>query len=172
MKFSFGKKKASEPPVTKKEESPAPAAAAKKSRSNKRIILAGLLFIFGSFVCIAGIFYVLVNAQRQRLSEIEGLRERVTVLNQERTILEEKTAELQDQAGRSLEVSRIVDQAKKIYGKKEQNKKEGYLWIDRDTNSFLVTLGALNGIAAGDRIRVYDEDQKLFGYLGSRPPWM
>lgn len=142
----------------------------KKPQSNKRTILIGLGCILGSFVCVAGIFYVLINTQRSRMSEVEVLQERLMLLNEEKVILEEKAEELQSQAGRSLEVNRIIDQAKKIYGDQEQAKKEGYLWIDRNTDTFLVTLGALNGIAAGDRIRVYNEEEEPFGYLRVETP--
>ena len=39
--------------------------------------------------------------------------------------------------------------------------KEGYLWIDRKSDKYIITLGALNGLNAGSRVSIYDQTKKI-----------
>ena len=43
----------------------------------------------------------------------------------------------------------------------EKQKKEGHLWIDRNSKTFIVTLGALNGIEVGTRLALYDGAERI-----------
>ena len=61
----------------------------------------------------------------------------------------------------SIDINKLVEHAKAVYGPEELNRKEGYLWIDRKANKFVVTLGALQGLSNGKTISIYDGDKKI-----------
>jgi hypothetical protein len=44
-----------------------------------------------------------------------------------------------------------------INEEEEGRRNEGFLWVDRNSAKYVVTLGALNGISSGGYLAVYDE---------------
>jgi len=125
----------------------------------------GLSFILGAFVCILIVFYFLVNAHRQRLAEIDSLEEKVLVLDMEKNAIQHRVDELKDQAGRAIDLNRVVEESRDRYGDEEKDRKEGQLWIDHDAATSLVTLGVLNGLSAGKKLAVYDDANQIIGYV-------
>jgi len=55
----------------------------------------------------------------------------------------------------------LVDEAKGVYSSSEKEKKEGYLWVDNTSSNYVVTLGVVNGIFAGDDLTVYDGNKEI-----------
>jgi hypothetical protein len=133
----------------------------KTKSANKTQLFLGLLLILVAFLCVVAVFYFLMNAQTEKLGEISTLKEQISVLNIENGLSRQKASELEQKVGRSLNMQRILEEADKIYDPAEKKRKEGYLWIDRETNTFLVTLGALNGLNVGSRLTVYDKTEKM-----------
>ena len=86
--------------------------------------------------------------------------EKVTVSQQK---IEQRVAEIKkaQQDDGSVNLSALMKEAEAVYGPQEKNRKEGVLWVDRATSSFVVTLGALNGILPGKQLSVYQGNQKL-----------
>ena len=123
----------------------------------------GLTLIIGAFVCVLVVFYFLVNAHRQRLAEIETLEEKFLALDTEKNAMQRKVADLQDEVGRSIDMNKLLDTAGDRYSAEEKDRKEGYLWIDRQTSTVIVTLGALHGLSAGKKLAVYDQNKKPIG---------
>ena len=60
-----------------------------------------------------------------------------------------------------MNLNKLVDEAKAVYGEGEQNRKEGFLWIDRKESKWVVTLGALNGVKPGSVLSIYNGNQKV-----------
>ena len=69
-----------------------------------------------------------------------------------------KTATPQEKA---VSLKSLVKEAEKVYGQEENLNKEGFLWIDRKSSLYVVTLGALQGLLPGKHLGVYDGDQRI-----------
>ena len=54
-----------------------------------------------------------------------------------------------------------MKKAQSIYSDTEKSRTEGFLWFDRATRSFIITLGALHGLHAGSQLSIYDGDKKI-----------
>ena len=55
----------------------------------------------------------------------------------------------------------FLKHAESVYGPDELKRKEGVLWIDRKNSSFLVTLGAVNGLQQGSLLEIYEDGSKV-----------
>src|SRR5262245_13979066 len=108
---------------------------------NKSTLLAGLILILGAFGCILIVFYFLINAQRQRMEEMETLEDKLVALDLDKNSIQSRVDQLQDEVGRSIDLNKLVDTAADRYGEEERDRKEGYLWIDRANSISIVTLG-------------------------------
>lgn len=51
--------------------------------------------------------------------------------------------------------------AGKINEEEERQRDEGFLWVDRNSAKYVVTLGAFNGILSGGYLAVYDDDRMV-----------
>ena len=60
-----------------------------------------------------------------------------------------------------LDMAKLVQVSKAVYGEGEQSRKEGFMWIDRKEAKCVVTLGALNGVNPGSVLSIYDGNQKV-----------
>jgi cell division protein FtsB len=132
---------------------------------NKLNIFIGLILIAAAFVCILIVFYSLVNAHRQRLTEIDSLEDKLTELDAEKNTIQQRMATLKDEVGRSIALNKLVEESETRYSDEEKSRKEGYLWIDHDAGTAIVTLGALHGLSAGTKLAVLDDANKIIGYV-------
>lgn len=114
-----------------------------------------------AFICVIAIFYFQVNAQRNDSAKIENLESQISDFK----IINEQTSEeiksLQNAPPKPITLEDILKESNKIYGKDERTRKEGFLWIDQKASTFIVTLGALNGLKPGSRLVVYDDGKKV-----------
>lgn len=56
---------------------------------------------------------------------------------------------------KSISVKALVKESEAVYDDKEKSRKEGLLWVDRKTQRFMVTLGAVHGLKNGSLLSVY-----------------
>src|SRR3989338_6320454 len=129
--------------------------------NNKKRLLFGLVMIIAAFVCVLGLFYFLVDFQKININKIESLEVSVNKLQFEREKVEEELESVKNAGPRPIDVQDIVNEAQKIYGPEEIKQTQGYLWIDRESAIYLVTLGALNGLKPGSRLVIYAGNEKV-----------
>jgi len=130
------------------------------TENNKKIFILGLELIVAAFIGLSIVFYYLGYLDIKSKVEIGDLSSQVTSLELER----KKTVnELMDVKGKlnTIELDAILDKAEKIYTPKERESKEGLLWVDTESSIYVITLGALNGIKPGDKLKVYDGDKNV-----------
>lgn len=132
-----------------------------KKASNKTILFLGLLFIFSAFMCVAAVSYQMIQDRRYKDEEVEDIRRNLVEVKAERTEAQRKARELAARAGQGIEFDRLMSAAHQRHGEEERSRREGDLWIDREGKEWMVTLGALNGLAKGSRLRVMDGDQQI-----------
>ena len=61
----------------------------------------------------------------------------------------------------SIKLENLLLKSQSTYAADEKNRTEGFLWRDRRTNTFVVTLGALNGLRPGSELSIYDGNEKI-----------
>lgn len=128
---------------------------------NKKNIFIGIVLIIGAFVCMLGVFYVTFDDQRAKEEEVKTLKEQLVLLNTEKEIGVNNP---------SLNLAKLIQEAKNIYGEEESARNEGFLWIDREGKTLVVTLGALNGLNVGSRLAIYDDKNKMVGFVRVETP--
>lgn len=123
---------------------------------NKKELFSGIVFLSAAFVFIFVIFYLVVKTHQRQLEAYDSLQEKMEAINIERVAVEEMAAELKAKVGTSVSLDNLMAQAQKTYGPEEKNRREGVLWIDRAAKSCYITLGAVQGLAAGDKLKVFE----------------
>ncbi|PIR34539.1 MAG: hypothetical protein COV36_00620, partial [Alphaproteobacteria bacterium CG11_big_fil_rev_8_21_14_0_20_44_7] len=133
---------------------------AKSADHNKRQIFIGIFLMIAAFTGVVAIFYLMIDDQQKKLTEIAELKEESGVLTAEREVALRKAKELEEKVGTSFELKKLIKAAKQEYGYQERARKEGDLWIDRSDGTFVITLGAVHGLLPGDQLSVYDDDKQ------------
>jgi hypothetical protein len=163
MKFPFGKKVETAP-------APAPKIAAKpavtapktsETLDGRKRIITGLIFIASSFLGAIFLFYLTVNAQSAKDSELRDMKQDLVLARTEKDLVSTKAQQLEMEVGRVIDLDKVVSASQKIHGADEATRKQGSMWINRKTQICMVTLGALNGVSKGSRLEVYDGEDKL-----------
>lgn len=129
--------------------------------NNKLKLIVGLLLVIVAFGCLAVLFYFMAGTDRQSQARVAELQIRLTDLIAEKAAPRMTPSEVRKAAGTPILVEDLVKKAEEIYGEEEKKQKEGFLWIDKEANSYMITLGALNGLGEGSRLSVYDGDKKI-----------
>jgi hypothetical protein len=132
-----------------------------KKVSNKTILFIGLLFIFSAFMCIAAVFYQVVHDHQQRVNEIEEIRKDLADSKARNLAAQQKVQDIAARAGQGIDFDHLISIAEKKYGLGERYRKEGDLWIDKQGGEWMVTLGVLNGINRGSRLKVMKDKQQV-----------
>lgn len=147
----------------------------------KKMVLGGFLLLLAVFCALTAIYYLEVEpAAREPLSgtsELEGNKGEIlsaedigevrdaTDMNRELapSLLASAPVVVAEMEPRESGVTldSLVEHAENIYDEAEKNRVEGFLWVDRNSSRYVVTLGALNGIFPGAYLTVYDEDRKV-----------
>ncbi len=124
---------------------------------NKNNIIIGLILVVVAFICAAAAFYFMNEQANSDAKRLAGLQVQLTnLIAQKGTPFLSK--EDQDLVKREpVEVADILRRTEKVYGKKEQARKDGILWIDRETAACMITLGAANGLTPGSHLSIYQE---------------
>jgi len=128
---------------------------------NKIKLIMGLVFVVAAFVCIGVLFYMMGEVNLEHQKKIASLEVQLSNLIAERASSRMSGADAVRAAGSPLTLQDLLDKANSIYTQEEKNQREGFLWIDREAKTFLITLGALNGLAPGSRLDVYEGDQVI-----------
>jgi len=129
--------------------------------SGKKILMIGVFCVVGAFLCVVGVFYFMFAAQQEKTFEVQSLEERLLAADTERDIAQQEAAELRQKVGQSIYLEKLLQESARYYGPDEESKREGFLWIDRESDMLLVTLGALNGLDRGHVLRVLDGDDPV-----------
>ena len=122
------------------------------SEKNSVKIFMGAGFIAVALLCGATAFYFLKVKPEMERRKMEAAMAQKPASAPE-------PAKAQTPPGLNMEI--LLAESEKIYGAGERNRREGILWVDRQTPRFVVTLGALNGVAAGSTLGVYDGDRQV-----------
>jgi hypothetical protein len=135
------------------------------SMNNKIKVTMGLIFIIVAFGCLmAAIFFI--NLEHQ-VSSKEMSTLQVEMVN----LLTERSQQVFSQTEQEivkrpvLTVEDFLARSEMIYGPEELKRKNGILWIDRQEDSLLITLGAVNGLQKGSYLNVYQERRQPDGFL-------
>lgn len=122
---------------------------------NKTKLLLGVFFIGAAFLCIIATLYFL--SQPDQADKIK------------RALLNDPSAKLSGRpnpaisnaAAEPMKLEALLKKAENVYEPAEKNRKEGSLWLDRRSNNFIVTLGALHGLRQGSQLSIYDGSKKM-----------
>lgn len=120
-------------------------------------IFIGLGFIISAFVCILVVFYFVGQTNNISQEKISRLESQLT----DSIINEDKGQGVEINPVGEIKLRKIVETARDVYGANEINRRQGILWIDRGNSLPVITLGALNGLEAGQQLSVFDDTQKV-----------
>jgi len=148
-------------------------------RNIRKILFGVFLMVFAGFAVLTAFYQSNVKPDIQTKEKVKAIRieanskkvQRRAEAIQKQMSKGKTVATLQQQelsespqitrADKSINLERLVKAAQEIYGQAEQQKRQGYLWIDRKNSKYVVTLGAVNGVLAGSRLSVFDGQNKL-----------
>ena len=128
---------------------------------NKTVLLAGLTLIIASFLCAAGILYVIGQKNQADAQKIASLQVQLAniMLEKGQKNLKRPDSVLTEREPVNLED--FLAKAESIYGPQELQRRDGILWIDRKTSQCMINLGVANGLTEGSRLQIYDGDKNL-----------
>ncbi len=129
--------------------------------NTQKTLFTGIVFIVTAFMCLLGVFYMIVQQKRDKEMRMVELQEEMAILDTEKNLVLNKMDTLEKTAGREIELKSVLERVDEEEFTQEQSRREGDLWIDRQSGSWVITLGALNGIKAGDMVGVYDGDKRM-----------
>lgn len=121
----------------------------------KQKFFLGVFFLTIAFMGVVVIIYFIINDFRQQADRLDGLKEQLVAADAEKNVIEQKSNELAQAVGKSIRVDHVVSESKKIYQGAVKETNEGYLWVDRSAEVWVVTLGVLNGVRPNSRFTVY-----------------
>ena len=130
-------------------------------RANRIQFQLGIFFVLIAFLGFVVVVILIFGKLVLRDEELALLQARVMLAEETREDAEKTTAALREALGRDVSVSRVIRAADQIYDDKAKSARDGYLWIDRSSQTWVVTLGALNGLSPGSRLAVFDGAEKI-----------
>lgn len=140
------------------------------AKKSLKKIFFGLTLIVCAITFGVAAFYVvevkpeIANRQFAKLKKLTFQRakieQRVKVIKKQE-IIEKQEAIIVKENEENVNLASLVKEAEKVYGQVEKRRKEGFLWIDRNTSRYVITLGAVNGLIPGNHLTVYEGDQKI-----------
>ncbi len=128
---------------------------------NKVKLFVGFILVIGAFGVVTLLIYMMGRVNMENQKKIASLEFEVTNLIGERESAHKSPAESPRAMGAPVTLKDLVDKAGGLYTEEEKKQKEGFLWIDREAKTATITLGALNGLAPGSVLNVYDGDKKI-----------
>lgn len=132
-----------------------------KTANHKKLLFLGFALIIVAFVCILILFYQIVNIRREETQKVHDVTVMAEKISQEKEAAQQELRRLAGKVGREIEVDRLVSAAQQEYGRNERQRTAGDLWIDHENDTWVVTLGALNGVQKGTRLRVLSDGQEV-----------
>ena len=128
-------------------------------KSFKKLIFGFVLIVAAGFIFLIGFYQLQVKPELASRSKINSEKLNATKQKIDQRAAELKQAQMQDEG--SVNLSALIKEAEAVYGPQEKVRKEGVLWVDRESANFVVTLGALNGILPGSKLNVYQGTEKV-----------
>ncbi len=125
---------------------------------NKSKLIVGLGCIISAFCCIVAVFYFMGKTHMASQEKIAALEAKIAELTTGAAPSGTSSAKT---GSVPMKLDDLLTEAQKIHGVTEKDRTEGLLWIDRKSDSYIVTLGALNGLQKGSQLSVYDGTQKM-----------
>ena len=126
---------------------------------NKNKFLIGIALTISAFAC-AGIAFYFIGQNK-----MEDQKKIATIETQLANMIEEKAKGTIPSSGSAargtVKLEDLLHASAGVYGETEKQRKEGFLWIDRRAQSFIITLGALNGLYPGSELSIYDGNRKI-----------
>ena len=135
--------------------------AATSESAKQKTLIGGIFFLAMAFLGVVAIVYFLLNNLQEQAAHVASLQEQVTATTTEKSIVEQKATELEAAAGTSLRVDHLLAESKKLYPDSVKESLDGYLWVDRNADFWIVTLGILNGVKPGSRFSVFQGEDKV-----------
>ena len=132
-----------------------------KKINNKKVLFLGLVFILAAFGCVVGVIYQILNDRQQKVQEVEEIEKMAARISEEKSSAQSEVRDLAQRAGQEIELAHLISAAQREYGDEEQQRKQGDLWVDHEGGSWVVTLGALNGVKKGTRLRVFESEKEI-----------
>ncbi len=133
--------------------------------NNKIKIIFGLIFIILAFICVIAVSYFIDQRNKGDVEEIGALQVQLANLIVEKSQPYLSESDQKKVKRDTIELKDVLARAEIIYGDKELNRKDGVLWIDRESSSCMVTLGAVNGLIPGSYLGVYIERKRDDGVV-------
>jgi len=144
-------------------------------RRDIKKILIGIFFIGLSLFCIATGFYYMnfkpgLASRDVTSSPVPKQNEKKDApikedLTQDAGIASEASQPAQEGSTTDKEevisLDSLIEAATTAYGEEERAKKEGYLWIDKKSAKYIITLGGINGLKVGTSLGLYDGQDKI-----------
>ncbi|MFA5259834.1 MAG: hypothetical protein WC450_01240 [Candidatus Omnitrophota bacterium] len=121
----------------------------------------GLFLILLAFLGFGVVVVLIFGKLKVRDEELSLLKAQVSLAEETKAEVEETNTALLNALGSEVSVSRVIQEADKVYDEKVKTAKDGYLWVDRSSQTWVVTLGALNGLSEGSRLSVFDGNEKI-----------
>ncbi len=126
------------------------------NNKNVKTSLFGLTFIGMALICLVSAY--LIFDKNHQLSLIEGNLSKGDVNHTnkiDRKILKDVIEE------ESVSLTSLVKEAEAYHPGIDFEKSDGFMWIDRKSSKYVVTLGAVNGIYPGSVLSVYSGEDKI-----------
>ncbi len=130
------------------------------AKNFKKLVFGFILIVLAGFCLLAGFYFMEVKPELASRTKVAST-EKINATKQKVEQRVEEIKKAQQQADGSVDLLALTKEAENVYGPEEKSRKEGVLWVDRQTSNFVVTLGALNGVLPGNRLSVYQGNEKL-----------
>ena len=127
---------------------------------NKKTLLLGFSLMGAAFVCIIVTFYFMGKSDRVDKEKVSSMQTQIEKL-QEQTQNLSKMPSAMTTPSSPVKLEDLVKTAESTYDPAEKQRKEGFLWLDHRSSSFIVTLGALQGLQPGSQLNIYDGNKKI-----------
>ena len=128
---------------------------------NKTLLGFGLSLLIISFLCAAGVLYFMGNTNQKNAQQIASLEVQLMNLISEKGQEKLPSRDAKRVHRKEVDEAEFLAKAETIYGPGELERKEGVLWIDRETMQCIITLGAVNGLQKGSRLNIYHNDVQI-----------
>src|SRR5262245_14167455 len=112
------------------------------AENNKTKLIVGIVLVVVAFGCLGYLFYVLNTSNQENSRKIAELQVRLTDSITEKAATQMSASDVKRATGTPVLLEDLVKKAEEVYGEDEKKQKEGFLWVDKESNSFMVTLGA------------------------------
>ncbi len=125
--------------------------------TNQLKIIIGLALVVCAFLCAMTVFYFVNEKTSESVKENSALQVQLANLIAEKGEPVLSDADRRRVKRDPINLADVLAHTEKIYGAQELKRKDGILWIDRASQSCMVTLGIANGLTEGSYLSVYQD---------------